>query len=73
MIRKAEIKDLDAVDCLYQEIHDAESTGLVTTGWIREIYPVRATAEAALERDDLFVLEENGRILGSGIINQLQQ
>ena len=72
MIRKAEIKDLDAVDCLYQEIHDAESTGLVTTGWIREIYPVRATAEAALERDDLFVLEENGRILGSGIINQLQ-
>ena len=72
MIRKAEIKDLDAVDCLYQEIHDAESTGLVTTGWIREVYPVRATAEAALERDDLFVLEENGRILGSGIINQLQ-
>ena len=72
MIRKAGIKDLDAVDCLYQEIHDAESAGLITTGWIREIYPVKATAEAALERGDLFVLEEDGRILGSGIINQLQ-
>ncbi len=72
MIRKAEIKDLEAVDCLYREIHDAESAGLITTGWIREIYPVMATAEAALERGDLFVLEEDGRILGSGIINQLQ-
>lgn len=72
MIRKAEIRDLDAVDSLYREIHDAEAAGLITTGWIREIYPVRATAEAALARDDLFVLEEDGHILGSGIINQLQ-
>jgi GNAT superfamily N-acetyltransferase len=72
MIRKAEIRDLDAVDSLYREIHDAEAAGLITTGWIREIYPVRATAEAALARDDLFVLEEGGHILGSGIINQLQ-
>ena len=72
MIKKAVIRDLDAVDCLYQEIHDAEEAGLITTGWIRAIYPVRATAEAALKRDDLFVLEEDGLILGSGIINQLQ-
>ena len=72
MIRKADMKDLDAVESLYQEIHDAESTGLITTGWIRGIYPTRATAEAALSRDDLFVLEEEGHILGSGIINQLQ-
>ena len=72
MIRKAEIRALDAVDSLYREIHDAEAAGLITTGWVREIYPVRATAEAALARDDLFVLEEDGHILGSGIINQLQ-
>ncbi|MBR6966130.1 MAG: GNAT family N-acetyltransferase [Clostridia bacterium] len=72
MIRKAEARDLAAVDCLYQEIHDAEETGLITTGWIRGIYPVKATATAALERDDLFVLEEDGRILGSGMINRLQ-
>ena len=72
MIRKAELRDLDAVDSLYREIHDAEAAGLITTGWIREIYPVRTTAEVALARDDLFVLEEGGHILGSGIINQLQ-
>ena len=72
MIRKAEKRDLEAVDCLYQEIHDAESTGQITMGWIRGVYPTRATAEAALARDDLFVLEEDGCILGSGIINQIQ-
>lgn len=72
MIRKAEKKDLDAVENLYREIHDAEAAGLITTGWLRGIYPVRAIAEAALSRDDLFVLEEDGRVLGSGIINQKQ-
>ena len=72
MIRKAEIRDLDAIDGLYREIHDAEAAGLITTGWIRDIYPTRATAEAALTRNDLFVLEEDGHILGSGIINQIQ-
>ena len=72
MIRKAEIRDLGAVDSLYREIHDAEAAGLITTGWIREIYPIRATAEAALARGDLFVVEDDGQILGSGIINQLQ-
>ena len=72
MIRKAEAEDLEAVDRLYGEIHDAEEAGLITTGWIREIYPTRATAEAALAREDLFVLEEDGQILGSGIINRIQ-
>ncbi len=72
MIRKAEERDLAAIECLYQEIHDAESAGLITTGWIRGVYPIKATAEAALARGDLFVLEEDGRILGSGIINQIQ-
>ena len=72
MIRKAETGDLDAVESLYEEIHDAEEAGLITTGWIRGIYPTRAAAEASLARGDLFVLEEDGLILGSGIINQLQ-
>ena len=72
MIRKATCADLDAVEALYNEIHDAEEHGEFTTGWLREIYPVRATAEAALERDDLFVMEEGGRVIGAAIINQTQ-
>ena len=72
MIRKATWDDLDAIEWLYDEIHDAKDAGLIITNWKRGIYPSRATAEAALERDDLFVMEENGRIIGSGIINQAQ-
>jgi len=72
VIRKATSADLDAVEALYNEIHDAEARGELTTGWLREIYPVRATAEAALGRDDLFVMEEGGRVIGAAIINQIQ-
>lgn len=36
------------------------------------MYPVRQTAEDALNRDDLFVLDAADIIIGSGIINQNQ-
>lgn len=72
MIRKASPADLDNVECIYGQIHRAEEEGKITTGWKRGIYPIRATAEAALKRDDLFVLEENGAVLGAGIINRIQ-
>ena len=72
MIRKAVRNDLEAVIRLYDEIHDAEESGLITTGWKRGIYPSGDSALAALERDDMFVLEENGHILGCGIINGIQ-
>lgn len=72
MIRKASCADLDAVAALYAEIHDAEEREIITTGWLRNVYPVRTTAEAALGRDDLFVMEEDGRVIGAAIINQVQ-
>ena len=72
MIRKATDADLDDVLRLYEEMHDAQEAGLICTNWKRGIYPSRATALSALERDDLFVLEENGRIIGSAIINHAQ-
>lgn len=70
--RKASMEDLDAVDLIYKHIHDAEEAGLVTIGWDRAIYPVRETAEAALERGDLYVCEKSGVIVATAIINQLQ-
>ena len=72
MIRKAAASDVDAVENLYDAIHTAEENGKQTIGWIRGIYPVRKTAEMALERDDLFVLEDAGEIRGTGILNKIQ-
>ena len=71
-IRKAAEQDIDTVEKLYDEIHTAEEAGKQTIGWVRGIYPVRATAVAALERGDLFVLEDGGTICGAGIINRIQ-
>jgi len=72
MIRKAVRADLDAVARIYDEIHDAEENGQISVGWNRRIYPVKATAEEALARGDLFVLEKDGGIAGAAVINQIQ-
>ena len=71
-IRKATIQDISDVEAIYNEIHDAEDAGKITTGWIRGVYPVRSVAEAALGRGDLFVMEEDARIVGAALINQIQ-
>ena len=71
-IRKARDTDLDAVTEIYDNIHTAEEAGKLTIGWIRDVYPTRETALEALGRDDLFVLEDEGRVLGAAVINKRQ-
>ena len=72
IFRKASAADISAVEEIYNDIHTKEEKGGLMTGWIRGIYPMRATAEGALERGELFVLEDKGRVVGAGIINQDQ-
>ena len=71
-VRKALADDIDKIEQIYLETHRAEEEGVIETGWIRGVYPVRKTAETALERGDLFVAEEETDIVGVAIINQLQ-
>ena len=72
-IRKATREDLEGIVQIYEEIHTREESGDVTTGWLRDIYPVRKTAEEAIERADMFIqLDSAGKIVGTGIINQKQ-
>ena len=70
--RRATAFDLDAIEANYDRIHDECERGRAWTGWIRGVYPTRATAQAALERGDLFVQEADGRVVGCAIINQSQ-
>lgn len=71
-IRKATALDVTAAAAIYEAIHTEEEAGRATIGWVRGVYPTAATAKTALERDDLFVVEHEGRIVGSAIINQSQ-
>ena len=71
-IRKAVQADIPAVAEIFSDIHTEEEAGRVTIGWIRAIYPTQATAQAALERGDLFVMEDGGALVGTAVINQQQ-
>lgn len=71
-IRLAQPEDIDWVEEIYTHIHDAEESGQAMIGWERSIYPVRRTAEETLTRQDLFVLEDDGKIMAAAIINQVQ-
>lgn len=72
MIRKAEARDVSAVARIYAAVHAAQQQGKLFTGWIPGVYPVEETAKLALERDDLYVLEQDGNVLAAAIINRIQ-
>lgn len=73
MFRKAALSDLDAIAAIYDAIHDSEEAGRAVIGWSRSIYPTRSSAEASILAGDMFVLEEEGRILAAAKINQKQE
>lgn len=70
--RKAEDKDIDEVVKIYEEIHTLEEQGITSVGWIRGVYPTYDTANNAFGRGDLFVAENEGKIIGTAIINKIQ-
>lgn len=79
IIRKATAEDIPAIAAIYDEIHDREEAGEVTTGWLRGVYPVQKTAEDAVARGDMYVqvvsgddLDTAGQVVGTAILNQLQ-
>ena len=72
MIRKANAADIPDVAVIFEEIHTEEEQGRMTVGWSRGVYPTEETAEAAIRAGDLYVMEENGRIVAAARINRQQ-
>ena len=72
MVRKATPADLDAIAAIYDHIHTNEEAGLTTVGWIRHIYPTRKSAEEAIAKGEMFVLEADGGVAAAAKINQEQ-
>ena len=63
MFRRAVTGDLDQIAAIYDAIHTEEEAGRATIGWIRAIYPTRQTAADAIQAGDMYVAEEEGRIV----------
>ena len=72
MIRKATKNDVKAIADLYAKAIDHEDSHVKYTSWQKGIYPTADTARAGIEKEDLFVLEENGAILASVILDHRQ-
>jgi len=66
------MEDVERIGEIYDAIHTENEAGRMTTGWVRGIYPSRETARAAVRCGDLFVEEEDGRIVAAARINQEQ-
>lgn len=72
MIRRATKHDIPWIVSIYGKILELEAQGKACTGWKENIYPTEKTAQDALAKNELFVLEEDGRVLAAARINQEQ-
>ena len=72
MIRKGRESDIPEIVGIYDRIHTNEENVKVFTGWVRGIYPTEDDARDMLAKDELFVLEDGGRVVASARINQTQ-
>lgn len=71
-VRKATEKDFEAILRIYDAIHTEEENGRAVIGWIRGVYPEADTIRNALARNDIFVAEEDGKVICTVIFNQIQ-
>ncbi len=71
-IRRAVEEDIPAVTAIYDAVLREEELGNYTIGWIRGVYPTEDTAKTSVKQKDLFVLEEDGRVIASARINHDQ-
>ena len=74
MIRKATDKDIASIVAIYDLVLKQEECGLTTIGWQRGVYPTEDTARQGIQRDDLFVYEDDQthNICAAVIINHIQ-
>ena len=72
MIRLAVEADLTEVAAIYEEILSHEEATQSYTNWRRGVYPTVDTARNALKQGWLYVLEEEGTVCATAILNHVQ-
>lgn len=72
MIRKAVVEDIVGITKIYSDILDLEAARKGQTGWIKGVYPSKATALESIQLEEMYVMEKNGEIVASAKLNQKQ-
>lgn len=70
-IRKAIPADIPGVAAIYEKIIAGD--GGRYTGWKSGVYPTEQTAAEALEKGELYVMEEDGCVIAAAKINKAQE
>ncbi|HJD97095.1 GNAT family N-acetyltransferase [Mailhella massiliensis] len=72
MIRRARECDIDAVEKHYVELLTFEREHGSTTNWKMGVYPTRGVAERGVAEGWLYVMEEEGEVCASMLLNHVQ-
>ena len=72
-IEKATIEDLGEVSALYDALNDYLATHTNYTGWLKGIYPNGETALNGINKKELFVMRQEGKVVGTMILNHDQE
>ncbi len=72
MIRKARIEDIDKIENSYDRLLIYEQEHGTNSNWVYGVYPTRSVAEKAFGEGTLYVLEDEGKICASMILNHNQ-
>ena len=67
--RKASLKDLEQLYRFYNIVIDHQKYDLYGAGWTKDVYPSYMDLKEHLINDHVYVLEEEGQIISSGIIS----
>ncbi|NSB32274.1 GNAT family N-acetyltransferase [Clostridium saccharoperbutylacetonicum] len=72
MIRIATIDDTLEIENIYNEILDYEAQTVSYTNWQKGLYPTVDYAKGAIEKNSMFVGEDEKGIYGSVVLNSIQ-
>ena len=72
IIRRAAAKDIGDIAAIYEDIHTREEAGDMRIGWVRDVYPTKATARTGVKAGDMFAALSGGQVLAAARINREQ-
>lgn len=61
--------DINQLEILYNDLNDYLQCGTNYPGWKKDVYPIREDAVAGVKDNNLYVAKQNGKIIGSIILN----
>lgn len=72
MIRQATAADVTAIAATYDQLFEQESRQGSHSNWRQGVYPTAASAARAVQAGEMYVLERQGELLASMVLNQNQ-